>query len=53
MFVHPWVRARQLAGAVSMFDKATKLAGDVTAYVNEQLFAKYCQKFEGKCTGEP
>jgi hypothetical protein len=37
-------------GPLDMFDKATKLAGDVVAYANEQLFAKYCEKFEGKFT---
>ena len=37
-------------GPLGMFDKATKLAGDVAAYANEQLFAKYCEKFEGHFT---
>ena len=37
-------------GPLDMFDKATKVAGDVVAYANEQLFAKYCEKFEGKFT---
>jgi hypothetical protein len=37
-------------GPLDVFDKATKLAGDVIAYANEQLFAKYCEKFEGKFT---
>jgi hypothetical protein len=36
--------------ALDMFDKATKLAGDVAAYANDQLFAKHCQKFQGKFT---
>lgn len=35
---------------VSAFNAATKIAGDVVAYANEQLFAKYCQKFEGHFT---
>ena len=36
--------------SLDMFDKATKLAGDVAAYANEQLFAKYCDKFSGPFT---
>jgi hypothetical protein len=36
--------------ALDMFDKATKLAGDVAAYASEQLFAKYCEKFSGPFT---
>jgi archaellum component FlaC len=35
---------------IDMLDKATRLAGDVVAYANEQLFAKYCEKFEGQFT---
>ena len=34
-------------GPLDMLDKATTLAGDVIAYANDQLFAKYCEKFEG------
>jgi hypothetical protein len=37
-------------GPLDLFDKATKLAGDVAAYANDQLFAQYCQKFQGKFT---
>ncbi len=37
-------------GPLGVFDKVTSLAGDVIAYANEQLFAKYCQKFEGEFT---
>jgi hypothetical protein len=37
-------------GPLDLFDKATKLAGDVVAFANEQLFAKYCEKFAGKFT---
>ncbi len=36
--------------SLDMFDKATKLAGNVAAYANEQLFAKYCEKFSGPFT---
>ena len=36
--------------SLDMFDKVTKLAGDVAAYANEQLFAKYCEKFSGPFT---
>ncbi len=35
---------------LAMFDKVTKLAADVAAYANEQLFAKYCEKFTGAFT---
>jgi hypothetical protein len=35
---------------IEMFDKATTLAGAVVAYANEQLFGKYCEKFEGDFT---
>jgi hypothetical protein len=35
---------------LDMFSKAIKLAGDVAAYANDQLFAKYCEKFEGHFT---
>jgi len=34
-------------GPLDMLDKATSLAGAVVAYANEQLFAKYCEKFQG------
>jgi hypothetical protein len=37
-------------GPLELFDKATKLAGDVVAFANEQLFAKYCEKFVGTFT---
>ncbi|HEY7876633.1 MAG TPA: hypothetical protein VIC55_00330 [Gemmatimonadaceae bacterium] len=37
-------------GPLGVFDKVTALAGDVIAYANEQLFAKYCEKFEGEFT---
>ena len=37
-------------GPLGVFDKVTSLAGDVIAYANEQLFAKYCEKFEGEFT---
>jgi len=37
-------------GPLDLFNKATKLAGDVVAYANDQLFARYCQKFEGHFT---
>jgi hypothetical protein len=36
--------------SLDMFDKATKLAGDVAAFANDQLFAKYCEKFSGPFT---
>ncbi len=35
---------------IDMLDKATSLAGAVVAYANEQLFGKYCEKFEGDFT---
>jgi len=35
---------------LDLLDKAMGLAGDVVAYANEQLFAKYCEKFEGPVT---
>jgi len=37
-------------GPLGMFKIATTLAGDVIAYANEQLFAKYCEKFQGGFT---
>ncbi|HSC30376.1 MAG TPA: hypothetical protein VLD17_01535 [Gemmatimonadaceae bacterium] len=37
-------------GPLGVFDKVTQLAGDVLAYANEQLFAQYCEKFEGEFT---
>ena len=37
-------------GPLDLLDKATSLAGDVVAFANEQLFAKYCEKFQGGFT---
>lgn len=37
-------------GSLHLFNIVTKLAGDIAAYANEQLFAKYCQKFVGDFT---
>jgi hypothetical protein len=37
-------------GSLHLFTIVTKLAGDVAAYANEQLFAQYCEKFEGPFT---
>lgn len=37
-------------GSLHLFNIATKLAGDIAAYANEQLFAQYCEKFEGPFT---
>lgn len=39
-----------IKGPLALFDKVTALAGDVIAYANEQLFAKYCEKFTGNFT---
>ncbi|MEO8880165.1 MAG: hypothetical protein ABI446_07170, partial [Gemmatimonadaceae bacterium] len=39
-----------IKGPLASFDKVTALAGDVIAYANEQLFAKYCEKFTGNFT---
>jgi hypothetical protein len=37
-------------GSLHLFNIVTKLAGDIAAYANEQLFAQYCEKFEGSFT---
>ena len=37
-------------GSLHLFNLVTKLAGDIAAYANEQLFAQYCEKFEGPFT---
>jgi hypothetical protein len=37
-------------GSLHLFNIATKLAGDIAAYATEQLFAQYCEKFEGPFT---
>jgi len=37
-------------GSLHLFNIVTKLAGDIAAYANEQLFAQYCEKFEGPFT---
>jgi hypothetical protein len=37
-------------GPLDLLDKATSLAGDVVAFANERLFAKYCEKFQGGFT---
>jgi hypothetical protein len=37
-------------GSLHLFNIVTKLAGDIAAYANEQLFAKYCEKFVGPFT---
>jgi hypothetical protein len=37
-------------GSLHLFNQVTKLAGDIAAYANEQLFAQYCEKFEGPFT---
>ena len=37
-------------GSLHLFTQVTKLAGDIAAYANEQLFAQYCEKFEGPFT---
>lgn len=39
-----------LTDASKLFDLGTTLAGDAIAYANEQVFAKYCEKFEGTFT---
>ena len=37
-------------GSLHLFNIVTKLAGDLAAYANEQVFAQYCEKFEGPFT---
>lgn len=37
-------------GSLHLFNQVTKLAGDIAAYANEQLFAQYCERFEGPFT---
>lgn len=37
-------------GSLHLFNQVTTLAGDIAAYANEQLFAKYCEKFSGPFT---
>jgi hypothetical protein len=37
-------------GSLHLFTQVTKLAGDIAAYANEQLFAQYCEKFVGPFT---
>ena len=37
-------------GSLHLFTQVTALAGDIVAYANEQLFAQYCEKFEGPFT---
>jgi hypothetical protein len=37
-------------GSLHLFTIVTKLATDIAAYANEQLFAQYCEKFEGPFT---
>ncbi len=37
-------------GSLHLFNQVTNLAGDIAAYANDQLFAHYCEKFEGPFT---
>jgi hypothetical protein len=37
-------------GSLHLFNQVTQLAGDIVAYANDQLFAQYCEKFEGPFT---
>ena len=37
-------------GSLHLFNIVTTLAGDIAAYANDQLFAQYCEKFEGPFT---
>lgn len=37
-------------GSLHLFNQVTQLAGDIAAYANDQLFAQYCEKFEGPFT---
>jgi hypothetical protein len=37
-------------GSLHLFNQVTRLAEDVAAYANDQLFAQYCEKFEGPFT---
>lgn len=37
-------------GSLHLFTIVTKLAGDIAGYATEQLFAQYCEKFQGPFT---
>ncbi|MGH7624322.1 MAG: hypothetical protein ACREOJ_03280, partial [Gemmatimonadaceae bacterium] len=37
-------------GSLHLFNQVSQLAGDIAAYANDQLFAQYCEKFEGPFT---
>ena len=37
-------------GSLHLFNQVAQLAGDIAAYANDQLFAQYCEKFEGPFT---